>query len=94
MSQPVVPQSRSNVDYKSDRPFVSVVQQLTAQALARDSAAAILFGERQLSWRELERRANQLAHHLIASGVVAETRVGVGSVALTSRWRTWFEPSF
>jgi amino acid adenylation domain-containing protein len=40
-------------------------------------APAVEFAGRQLSYRELNRRANQLAHHLRSAGVGADARVGV-----------------
>jgi amino acid adenylation domain-containing protein len=44
----------------------------------RDPAAtALVFGDRQLSYRELNEQANQLAHHLIGQGIGPETLVGI-----------------
>ena len=40
-------------------------------------AVAIIFGNEQLSYRELNGRANRLAHHLIERGVKPESFVGV-----------------
>lgn len=40
-------------------------------------AAAVLFGDQALTYGELNRRANQLAHLLIARGVTPETPVGL-----------------
>ncbi|AJE23276.1 Non-ribosomal peptide synthase/amino acid adenylation enzyme [Azotobacter chroococcum NCIMB 8003] len=47
------------------------------QARACPDAPALLFDETQLSYAELNRRANRLAHRLIALGVAPETRVGI-----------------
>ncbi|MCP4664527.1 MAG: amino acid adenylation domain-containing protein, partial [bacterium] len=44
----------------------------------RPEAVALVCGRRHLSYEELNRRANQLAHHLRRSGVGPETRVGIG----------------
>jgi len=40
-------------------------------------APAVIFGSEELSYRELNQRANKLAHHLRALGVVPETLVGI-----------------
>lgn len=48
-----------------------------AQAIATPDATALGFGERTLSYGELNRRANQLAHYLIACGVKTEVMVGM-----------------
>ncbi|MGO2452252.1 amino acid adenylation domain-containing protein [Pseudomonas taetrolens] len=50
---------------------------IEAQALATPQACALVFGEQQLSYRELNQRANRLAQHLRARGVGPEVRVGV-----------------
>lgn len=40
-------------------------------------AVAVVFGDEQLTYRELNARANQLAHHLQKLGVQPEVRVGI-----------------
>src|SRR5258708_6559380 len=47
------------------------------QAARRPQAVALTFEDRQLTYGELNRRANQLAHHLRALGVGPETLVGI-----------------
>ncbi len=47
------------------------------QARLRPDAPAAIFGDQQLSYEELNRKANQLAHYLIEQGVGAEDIVGL-----------------
>ncbi len=47
------------------------------QAAAQPQAVALRFEGEQLSYGELNRRANRLAHRLIALGVTPEARVGI-----------------
>jgi len=47
------------------------------QAARRPAAVAVTFDDRQLTYGELNRRANQLMHHLRALGVEPETLVGI-----------------
>ncbi|WP_460427252.1 amino acid adenylation domain-containing protein, partial [Azotobacter armeniacus] len=47
------------------------------QAQERPQATALVFGDEALSYAELNRRANRLAHRLIALGVAPETKVGI-----------------
>ncbi|WP_026607770.1 non-ribosomal peptide synthetase [Methylocapsa acidiphila] len=52
-------------------------QLIEAQASARGDAPALLFGDESLSYAELNRRANRVAHGLIARGVDADDIVAV-----------------
>src|SRR6266540_824332 len=52
-------------------------QLFAAQAAARPDAIAVVFAHERLSYGELEARSNQLAQHLRAQGVGAETVVGL-----------------
>ncbi|HEY0605955.1 MAG TPA: amino acid adenylation domain-containing protein, partial [Herpetosiphonaceae bacterium] len=48
-----------------------------AQAARTPEAVAVVFGDRSLTYAELDRRANQLAHELRRLGVGPEVRVGL-----------------
>ncbi|HEY0736386.1 MAG TPA: amino acid adenylation domain-containing protein [Herpetosiphonaceae bacterium] len=48
-----------------------------AQAARTPDTIAVVFGDQRLTYRELDRRSNQLAHYLRAQGLRPETRVGV-----------------
>ncbi|CRK62217.1 Non-ribosomal peptide synthetase [Alloactinosynnema sp. L-07] len=61
-------------DYPRDTSLVELVQR---QVDATPSAVAAVYGAESLTYRELDERANQLAHHLRSLGVGAETRVGL-----------------
>ncbi|MGF6593127.1 amino acid adenylation domain-containing protein [Pseudomonas sp. 2835] len=61
---------------QGDYPLVH--QRIAHWARQQPQQPAVLQGERVLSFAELERRANQLAHALIARGVGPEVRVAVG----------------
>src|SRR6185369_1548605 len=52
-------------------------QLIEAQVERRPEAVALIFEEEQISYRELNRRANQLAHYLRSMGVGPEVCVGV-----------------
>ncbi|GAC1387628.1 MAG: hypothetical protein NVSMB33_17270 [Ktedonobacteraceae bacterium] len=57
--------------------YVCVQDLVTQQAHATPDAIALVLGEQRLSYRELNRRANQLAHLLQALGVHPNTLVGI-----------------
>ncbi|MFJ8042103.1 amino acid adenylation domain-containing protein [Kitasatospora sp. NPDC096147] len=57
-------------DTTTDYPADACVHQLFEQQAARRPAdTALVFGERTISYRELDERANRLARHLVASGL-------------------------
>jgi amino acid adenylation domain-containing protein len=63
---------------QSAYPFRACVHELfEAQAARQPDATALIMGEARLSYGELERRANGVAHHLRSLGVGPETIVGV-----------------
>lgn len=62
---------------KDDYPQASCTPQLVAaQAAANPDAVAVVAGEQRLSFHELNRRANQVAHHLQDLGVRPDALVG------------------
>ncbi|HEU4560057.1 MAG TPA: amino acid adenylation domain-containing protein, partial [Longimicrobium sp.] len=52
-------------------------ERFEAQAGCTPEAVAVVYEDRELAYSELNRRANQLAHHLRALGVGPEVRVGI-----------------
>jgi amino acid adenylation domain-containing protein len=65
-------------DTQRDYPKDQCVHELfEAQVEQIPDAVAVAFSEQQLTYRELNRRANQLAHYLKKLGVAAETLVGI-----------------
>lgn len=64
----------TGVEYSSDK----CIQQLfEAQVERTPDATALVFANERLTYRQLNARANQLAHHLRQSGVEQETLVGL-----------------
>jgi amino acid adenylation domain-containing protein len=55
----------------------SFLELFALQAKMRGTATAVQCGNKTLSYQELDRRSNQLAHHLRRLGVGPEVRVGV-----------------
>ena len=62
------------VAYPADR---CVDELFEAQAAATPTAVAMTWGEQTLTYRELDARANQMAHRLRAMGVGPDVRVGI-----------------
>jgi len=56
---------------------VPVHRLIERQAATQPDAVALVFDGQTLSYRELNRRANQVAHRLIVQGVRPETKIGV-----------------
>ncbi|SDZ66206.1 non-ribosomal peptide synthetase [Pseudomonas sp. NFIX28] len=61
-------------DFPSERCVHELIQ---VQAANMPDAQALIFAEQSISYRELNARANRLAHRLIEAGVGPEVRVGV-----------------
>nr|QEO74531.1 condensation domain-containing protein [uncultured bacterium] len=65
-------------DTRAPFPAESCIHQLFEAQVARTpDAVAVIYEEEQLTYRELNARANQLAHHLRSLGVGAESLVGI-----------------
>jgi amino acid adenylation domain-containing protein len=63
---------------EADLPEWECVHRLfEAQAERTPGAVALVFGEEEVTYRELNRRANQLAHHLRGLGIGPEVLVGI-----------------
>jgi amino acid adenylation domain-containing protein len=58
-------------------PVLALHEYFEAEAAKSPDGVAIIFGEEQVRYGELNRRANRLAHHLRGLGVGTETLVGV-----------------
>lgn len=64
-------------DRQQETKITLVHEQITRQATASSTATSLVFQDHQLSYAELNTRANRLAHHLIGMGVRPETLVGI-----------------
>src|SRR6185503_2506415 len=65
-------------DTAAEFPRESTIHELfEAQAAKRPDATAVVFEDEGLTYAELNRRANRLAHRLRAQGVGPEVRVGL-----------------
>jgi len=55
----------------------NIHQQFERQVAKTPNAIAIIYGEKQLTYQQLNQRANQLAHYLRKQGIVAEDLVAI-----------------
>ncbi|HEX8272559.1 MAG TPA: amino acid adenylation domain-containing protein, partial [Longimicrobiaceae bacterium] len=65
---------------RTARPYprgVCIHELFAAQAAVRPDAPALVWGDAELTYAELDARANRLAHHLAGLGVGPDARVGV-----------------
>jgi amino acid adenylation domain-containing protein len=61
-----------------DYPKQKLIHHLFEEQVERTpEAVAVVYEDQQLTYRELDRRANQLAHYLLTLGVGPESRVGI-----------------
>jgi amino acid adenylation domain-containing protein len=66
------------IDTRADYPRDLSIQQLfEAQVERTPDAVAVVFERQQLTYTQLNRKANQVAHHLQRLGVSPEVRVGI-----------------
>jgi amino acid adenylation domain-containing protein len=72
--QLLVEWNTTGADYPNDH---SVHRLFEEQAARTPQAVAVAVGAEQLTYRELDRRSNQLARHLRARGVGPDVRVGI-----------------
>ncbi|MFJ5486081.1 amino acid adenylation domain-containing protein, partial [Pectobacterium actinidiae] len=84
LNLPILPEAERQlvlVDFNAtdaDFPRETLIQQpFEAQAEQTPDAIAVLFEDQHLTYRELNRRANQLAHHLLTLGVKPDDRVAL-----------------
>jgi amino acid adenylation domain-containing protein len=66
--------NQTEVDYPRDSTIAALFAE---QAALTPGAVAVVAGDRQLSYREVDARSNQLARHLQTLGVKPETLVGI-----------------
>ncbi|MCB2262546.1 MAG: amino acid adenylation domain-containing protein [Candidatus Thiosymbion ectosymbiont of Robbea hypermnestra] len=66
--------NRTETEYPKDRTIVDLFQE---QVEKTPDNIAVVFEDRQLNYRELNSRANRLAHYLMGLGVSAENLVGI-----------------
>ncbi|HEY9803487.1 MAG TPA: amino acid adenylation domain-containing protein [Leptolyngbyaceae cyanobacterium] len=63
--------------YTDDSPHQCIHELFAAQVAQTPEAVAVVFQDQQLTYRELDTRANQLAYHLQTLGVGPEVLVGI-----------------
>jgi len=72
--QLVIEWNNTAMEYPKDR---CLHQLFETQAARTPNATAVVFGNKSLTYRELDRRANQLARHLIKLGAKPDGLVGI-----------------
>jgi amino acid adenylation domain-containing protein len=66
--------NRTHADY----PQETIARVFEARVAATPDAPAVMFDTRELTYRELNARANQVAHYLRERGAGPDTRIGIG----------------
>lgn len=64
-------------DTDAEAPTGTIVDLFEAQVARTPNSVAVKFGDQQLTYEELNSRANQLAHHLRRCGIGPEARVAI-----------------
>ncbi len=64
-------------DTAAPLPAASLPELFAARAAEHPDAPALVHGDEELTYRELDERANRLAHHLLALGAGPDRRVGL-----------------
>jgi len=64
-------------DTQAHYPNLCIHQLFEAQVEQTPSAVAVVFEDKQLTYQELNRRSNQIAHYLLALGVGPDVLVGI-----------------
>ena len=78
LNQLLVPaRSERNGSKRFQYPNCAAHELIEAQARKSPEAIAVIFQDQQLTYAELDERANQLANHLIATGIEGRSLVGV-----------------
>jgi len=72
--QILVDWNATETEFPRDRPLAAMFED---RAAASPHSIAVEYGERTLTYADLNDRANQLAHHLQSLGIGRESRVGV-----------------
>jgi amino acid adenylation domain-containing protein len=66
--------NRTEMEYPRDIPLAALVEEQAARA---PDSTAVVFGEQSLTYRELNKRANQLARELVRHGAGPDALVGI-----------------
>ncbi|MBZ5520985.1 MAG: amino acid adenylation domain-containing protein [Acidobacteriia bacterium] len=64
-------------DTRRDVPLATFAELFESRSMRAPESTAVIFREQQLCYRELNERANRLAHHLIKKGIGPESLVGL-----------------
>nr|WP_052478487.1 non-ribosomal peptide synthetase [Kibdelosporangium sp. MJ126-NF4]CEL18507.1 Siderophore biosynthesis non-ribosomal peptide synthetase modules @ Bacillibactin synthetase component F [Kibdelosporangium sp. MJ126-NF4]CTQ97991.1 Siderophore biosynthesis non-ribosomal peptide synthetase modules @ Bacillibactin synthetase component F (EC 2.7.7.-) [Kibdelosporangium sp. MJ126-NF4] len=73
----LTPAEREIPDTSAEVPYLSIVDVFAQRVAETPDATAVVSDEGQLSYAELDRRANKMAHRLISRGVRPESRVAI-----------------